>query len=593
MSETNPHVSVSIASEYSFAGFQLKVDGTLWSGNEVVHLPPKELAALRFLLEHAGQVVSPQQLMEALWSGVHVTADSVSKCLSSLRARLEPAACIQTIYKRGYRFSAELLRKEPFTAVYLARLAVMPFETGLSVPEHLGPSLAEGIIARLSSQRRDSLAVLARDSVFTLARRGKSALEVGRELRADLVFSGHIEALTGFLRARLEMIRVADGTQLWAEDLMLEQERLSELELEIVARLMSRVGVGNAAFAAAERSFNESRPAAHPHPSEAYASFLRGHYEWQSLHRSRMQEGMRHLTRASELDPSLLAARVDLVQLAMTQCYYGFMAPRAAADQIRRTSLELPPASRQMESVLPAIGLVHLHVDHDLAAAVEAFDDSSHLPHDSWTTRARVHFELSRHHFTEAIELLAAAQAQDPCSPWIEARLAWALHLNRDAAASLEQIERCLKLFPEHLATGIYGTILLAWSGQLERALEMALSLTRRFPYFDLGLALEAYVRALDGQSEYAAQMMERLEWLGRERYVMKSFSAATYLALGKTDMALTQLRTAAEERCPWFLPTLADPRLDAIAALPAFGSLRQILSRMEDSLGGKAPWPA
>ncbi len=98
-------------SDCSFGGFRLDADGTLWRDEAIVHLPPKELAALRLLLANAGQVVSPMQLKHALWGDVHVTADSVLKCLSSLRARLEPESCIQTVYKRGYRFTAEVLRQ--------------------------------------------------------------------------------------------------------------------------------------------------------------------------------------------------------------------------------------------------------------------------------------------------------------------------------------------------------------------------------------------------------------------------------------------------------------------------------------------------
>src|SRR5271168_3313099 len=91
-----------------FAGFRLEADGTLLRGDRAIHLPPKELAALRFLLANPARVVTPQELRQAIWGGVHVTADSVPKCMSSLRALLEPEECIQTIYKRGYRFVAEV-----------------------------------------------------------------------------------------------------------------------------------------------------------------------------------------------------------------------------------------------------------------------------------------------------------------------------------------------------------------------------------------------------------------------------------------------------------------------------------------------------
>jgi hypothetical protein len=69
----------------------------------------------------------------------------------------------------------------------------------------------------------------------------------------------------------------------------------------------------------APRNGNEHR--------EAYEIFQRAHHEWQTLERHRMQDGLQHLLRATELDPSLVAARVDLVNLCVAQASYGFMSP--------------------------------------------------------------------------------------------------------------------------------------------------------------------------------------------------------------------------------------------------------------------------
>src|SRR5207237_4639104 len=74
--------------EFSFGKLRLDSSGTLTRGDELIHLPPKELAALRLLLAHAGQIVTHQQLKQALWGDVHVTDDSVPKCVSSLRELL-------------------------------------------------------------------------------------------------------------------------------------------------------------------------------------------------------------------------------------------------------------------------------------------------------------------------------------------------------------------------------------------------------------------------------------------------------------------------------------------------------------------------
>lgn len=122
---------------FSFGEFRLEPDGTLFRGLAAIHLPPKELAALRILLAHAGQIVSPAQLRKELWGDTHITDESVPKCLSSLRARLAPDEYIQTVYKRGYRFTAEVQRHPSRRAEIAPRLAILPFESGFGFPSIL------------------------------------------------------------------------------------------------------------------------------------------------------------------------------------------------------------------------------------------------------------------------------------------------------------------------------------------------------------------------------------------------------------------------------------------------------------------------
>jgi DNA-binding winged helix-turn-helix (wHTH) protein len=142
----------------AFASFHLQADGTLFRGEQIVHLPPKELQALRLLLEQAGSVVSPTQLRDELWGDTHVTADSVPRCISSLRSLLEPDDCIQTIYKRGYRLKAPVRRDGSRFGLPPERLAIVPFQTGLDVPAYLGLSVVEEAMTCLTEAagRHDS-----------------------------------------------------------------------------------------------------------------------------------------------------------------------------------------------------------------------------------------------------------------------------------------------------------------------------------------------------------------------------------------------------------------------------------------------------
>ena len=592
--DTNPKTALGRrgnAAACSFAGFRLEADGTLWRGEAVVHLPPKELAALRLLLAYAGQVVSSAQLKSALWGDVHVTVDSVPKCLSSLRARLEPEVCIQTVYKRGYRFTAEIIRAGEKPLGTPVRLAIMPFATGHSVPEYLGSAIAEETTASLSRACGFAVAVLARDSVFTLAQRGLTAQQIGRELKADLVLTGTLQAFSSLYRLRAEMIRVEDGTQIWVEDLLAPQNQTTVLEQELMQRLAYRLGIevphdaaispGRDAgldISAASQVEDENAP----RHAQAYDIFLRGRHEWQTLHRHRMQDGMQHLLRAIELDPTLICAKVDLARLCVIQALFGFMSPSASAELVHRMADSIPGLPDQAEALLPALGWVNFHFDRDLPAALLAFSFSTHLPHDIWTTRARSMFAVSRHRFTEAIELLSKAIRIDPFSPWLQNRLAWALHLDGQASASLEQTRKTIAQFPDHESTCLYGSAILAFNGEAEQAIELAHSLAQRSPHFDLAGAAHAYALACAGRADEARVVLERLQWLGRERYVIRELLPAAYLALGDHETALAELRIMDEARCPWFFQMLADPRLKPLHGNPDFEQMRAILPAME-----------
>ena len=578
----------------SFEGFRLEADGTLWRGAAVVHLPPKELAALRLLLANAGQVISPSQLKQALWSDVHVTADSVLKCMSSLRARLEPESCIQTVYKRGYRFAAEVLWHSGSSAVVLPRMAILPFATAYAVPEHLGHAIAEETMARLSNARHPAVSVLARDSVYALVRRGLTAEQIGQALGADLVLTGTLSAFSSQFRLRAEMIRVEDGVQIWVEDLLVDQNRLGGVESELVERLAFRL----AAEVPDDRSSSSGQNNLLSHLSaaaddeadrdqrnvqrEAFDIFLRGHYEWQTLHRHRMQDGLQHLLRAIELDPALISAKVDLAHLCVTQAFYGYMSPAVAADHVHRIEESIPDLPHRAPELLPALGWINFHFDRNLPAAIQAFSSSSHLPHDPWITRARSMFTLSRRRFPEAIAMLRAALQEDPFSPWLQSRLAWALHLNGQASEGVNQIQSALNTLPEHEFTKFYGALILAYNGDSARATQLAADLVQGLPFFDPATAVHAYVLACAGRKDEARAILERLQWLSRERFLLNSFNPAVHVALGNHDAAIEELRAANESRCPWFFQMLADPRLKPLHGHPEFHQLQAVLTAME-----------
>jgi len=568
--------------EFLFGELRLDAQGVLTRGDAVVHLPPKELAALRLLLTHAGQIVTLQQLKQALWGDVHVTDDSVPKCVSSLRELLLPADCIQTVYKRGYRLSVDVHGQAGDLTKTPPRLAIMPFAVDANVPLYLGPAIAEETISLLTADRFAPAYVLARDSAFSLATRGLTAHQVGEALEADLVLTGTLRMLPAHFRLRAEMIRVSDGTQIWVEDMLVPQPRSADLESELANRLVVRLSSEDWFFSRERDPRHPSNDA--PGRREAWELFLRGHHEWQTLQRHRMQDGIHHLSRAIELDPTLYAAHIDLANATVTQEFAGFVSPMQAAEQVRTAVEAVPTSFEGSESLLPALGWIRFHVDHDMPGALRAFSASAHLRHETSVTRIRSMFALSRHRFLEAIELITEALRTDPYSPWLNARLGWAYHLSGEREKSLSQTEHALGLFPEHESTNVYGAMILAFNGKAERAVAVAENLVRKSPYLDVGSAVYAYSLAQAAREAEARSMLERLQWLSRERFVLTSFTAAVCLALGEVDSAVAELQAAAEARCPWLFQTLADPRIETIRARPEVVRIEKVLERMEST---------
>src|SRR5438105_5851472 len=85
-------------------------------GDQVLELTPKLLDLLLHLVEHAGALVTKEQLLGALWPGANVTDNALAQAVSELRQALGDAAAtpqfIKTVARRGYRFIAPVDRIE-------------------------------------------------------------------------------------------------------------------------------------------------------------------------------------------------------------------------------------------------------------------------------------------------------------------------------------------------------------------------------------------------------------------------------------------------------------------------------------------------
>src|SRR5215471_17560103 len=82
--------------------------GRLWCEGEERLLRPKSAAVLHYLVQHAGQVVSKNELLAAVWPDVIVSETVLAVCVNELRQALgddpQQPRFIETVHRRGYRF---------------------------------------------------------------------------------------------------------------------------------------------------------------------------------------------------------------------------------------------------------------------------------------------------------------------------------------------------------------------------------------------------------------------------------------------------------------------------------------------------------
>jgi DNA-binding winged helix-turn-helix (wHTH) protein/Tfp pilus assembly protein PilF len=103
---------------YRFGDFELDTSQdtvAAWRSGERVKLTARVRDTLRYLVEHAGELVTKTALMEAVWSGVIVEEGNVTQTVHVLRRALgeSPHAhrYIVTVPGRGYRFVATVTRR--------------------------------------------------------------------------------------------------------------------------------------------------------------------------------------------------------------------------------------------------------------------------------------------------------------------------------------------------------------------------------------------------------------------------------------------------------------------------------------------------
>jgi adenylate cyclase len=251
-------------------------------------------------------------------------------------------------------------------------IAVLPFQNMSGDPEqeYFADGMVEDIITALS--RVKWFFVIARNSSFTYKGKHVDIRQVGRELGVRYVLEGSIRKSGNRVRITGQLIEAATGNHVWADKFEGDLKDVFELQDRITETVVAAI---EPSLQIAEIRRSSFKPTDNLDAYDLYLRALSHHY---SHTREGLDEALRLLDRAIELDPDYAFAKAFA---AYIHCVRNSQTWATADDMVRggRLAHEALLSSRDEPTTIAfaAHALAWLTRDYDTALA--AMDRAIHL----------------------------------------------------------------------------------------------------------------------------------------------------------------------------------------------------------------------
>lgn len=576
---------------------------TIANAVKSAHVTPKSMAVLECLANADGEVVSRNELFEAVWPNCAVTDDVLTQCVVELRKAFGDSAhdpkVIETVPKMGFRLVPPVsdinegagsetnwrrgiriglivaglaaivassswflldtrVDSDSVSSPDLTSLAVLPFvDTSPTGDQtHIADGITEELIVRLAGL--DDLLVVGRTSSFLYGDRAEDIETIADELNVRYILEGSVRRSREEIRVTAQLIDTHSGYQVWGEtynrpfeDIFAVQDELAEA----VARALSiKLSVGFLKDAGTKNieAFEEFWLGFRTHDEEAdpFQDYLRRN---------------EHLIQATRLDPEWAFA---WAVLAYRYHYGRFWL--ADTHRWQEPALEALRRASSLDPDSPTVARVQAQVHTTLGNWREAETSVRRLDLLRATTRA-----------LSADRAAALGIPPDDYAYW-NARIELNAKTGR-ARESVDDAERLRVRYPTNVIPQLYLGHLYAMLGQSERAVEVfddipsiADGLTASLgtgdheliqPWLNRMVEGEKTMPSWRGVNATMAEMINdrdaALVWLreAHEQASAPDFWIAIWAGYhGGSDIAIDALRRSRDGWAMW-LPVMADVR--------------------------------
>lgn len=361
----------------------------LGRAGETLRIEPKAMEVLMALAARAGQVVSREELLAAVWPDVIVGDEALTQSIIKLRRALgdNPRApsYIETISKRGYRLIAPVRQGGDAPAVparrrgpsrtlaagaLVALVAVAAYVTHLVARPVATRNMADLMAGRQAAYL--TLTVLPFESMGDGGEQAYLARGISNDLMTDLsrlpglrlisasraapgaqaarsaryLVSGSVQRDSGTLRINVRLIDTGSSQQLWSERFERPFGDLFKVQDEITRKL-TQVLPGELTDAV-----RQSLARRYTRSLEAYDDFLRGQALFLVRRSEDNEEARGYYRKALELDPNFARAYAGL---AMTYAMEFRLRRTASSSPALARAAELAETARQIDPDIPEV----------------------------------------------------------------------------------------------------------------------------------------------------------------------------------------------------------------------------------------------
>jgi TolB-like protein/Flp pilus assembly protein TadD len=448
-------------------------------------------------------------------------------------------------------------------------VAVLPFSplAAENRDEALELGMADALITKLSNIKQ--IVVRPTSSILKYQDNAQDPLAIGREQKVDLLLEGKVQRSGDNVRVTVQLVRVADGSPLWADkfdekftNIFSVQDSISRQVAEALVLQLS----GEQRQQLAKRYTDNI---------EAYNLYLKGRFFWNKFNEDGLKKAIEYYQQAIALDSNYALAYTGLSEAYTVQGAFGIIPPAQIWTEARRTAQKAVELDDTLPEAHSALGAVKLMYEWDWPAAEKELKRAIELN----PNYAEAH-ELHSYYFWVVGDLeksfaeLKRAQELSPISPIIMLDLATQFYYQRKPDEAIDAYRKLRELDPNLLGTLFIPAQAYERNREYGRAIdecERAISASGRDPGV---LSALGYAYGSSGSHDKAQEIIRELETKWKARYFSPFILAVAYTGTGNKDGAFFWLTKAYESRDPQLIWLTVEPQFESLRTDSRFQAL-------------------